>query len=191
MPPPYDPKSLRKTSSLLHALSGRRVLITGPSLHGVGRVIAHICSLHGAEVALADILSLDEVAAECRELGASRVVTCKFDAGLEGDSERMVKEVCGQMSGQVLDGIYLNHNAGCFAPMFKQNDLIGTARRLMRINFFAYAEIADAALPYLTTAARIHHDTTGGNEPSSIVVISSLAAEMPMLDTVSGRRNWN
>jgi NAD(P)-dependent dehydrogenase (short-subunit alcohol dehydrogenase family) len=173
----YSPRSLVASSSLRAALSQKRVLITGASLDGVGRIIAHLYSLHGAQVALADILPLDAVAEECRALGAARVVCCSFDAGKEGDSARMVKEIALKLGA--LDAVFLNHNAGCFAPMFEQPDLIGTARRLMRINFFSYAEIADAALPLLANAARARPR----GPKSSIVVISSLAAEMPMLDT--------
>ena len=99
MPPrrPYDPSQLRPRAALRRALAGRRVLITGPALDGVGRVLAHIHALHGAEVALADVLPLEAVAAECAALGAARVVACRFDAGVEGDSARMVREVCTQM----------------------------------------------------------------------------------------------
>lgn len=179
-PATYSPKSLSATPALRRALSRRRVLITGAALDGVGRIIAHIHSLHGAEVILADVLPLEAVADECRALGASRVVCAIFDAAKEGDSARMVGESVAQLTGGVLDAVYLNHNAGCFAPMFEQPDLIGTARRLMRINFFSYAEIADAALPLLTEAAR---GAPRGAPRSNIVVISSLAAEMPMLDT--------
>ena len=179
-PPAYTPASLVPTAALRRALDGRRVLITGAALDGVGRIIAHIHALHGAEVILADLLPLEAVADECRALGARRVVCAYFDAGKEGDSARMVTESVAQLSGGVLDAVYLNHNAGCFAPMFAQPDLVGTARRLMRIHFFSFAEIADAALPLLCSAAR---GAPRGAPRSNIVAISSLAAEVPMLDT--------
>jgi short-subunit dehydrogenase len=181
----YNPLALKPSTKLRAALANKRVLITGASLDGVGRVLAHIHALHGAEVVLADILPLDEVAGECRSLGAARVICCNFDAGLEGDSARMVRESVVKLSGGVLDAVYLNHNAGCFAPMFVQPDLVGTARRLMRINYFSYVEIADAALPFLADAAAATAATgkRGARTKSSIVVISSLAAQMPMLDT--------
>ena len=189
---------------LFSLLSSRRCLITGPSLEGgVGRILAHILSTNGAEVILADILPLEAVAEECRKLGAKRVICVQFDAGLEGDSARMVREGVAQLSGKVLDALFLNHNAGCFSPMLEQNDLIPLARRLMRINFFSYAEIEDTARPFLLEAARektVNSNTSTSSSifnvpfctcfrkkptsiPSSIVVISSLAAEVATLDT--------
>jgi NAD(P)-dependent dehydrogenase (short-subunit alcohol dehydrogenase family) len=169
--------TLTPRPALRAALAGRRMLVTGAALaDGVGRVLARILALHGASVALADVLPLEEVAAECRALGAPLVAACAFDAAKEGDSARMVGEACAALGGP-LDAIFLNHNAGCFAPMLEQPNLLGTARRLMAINFFSYAEIADAALPHLAAAARAR------GAPSSIVAVSSLAAELPMLDT--------
>ena len=184
-PPPYDPSRLRPRAALRRALAGRRVLITGPALDGVGRVLAHIHALHGAEVALADVLPLEAVAAECAALGAARVVTVRFDAALEGDSARMVREACAGLTGGLIDAVYLNHNAGVFCPMLEQPELVRTARRLMSINFFAYAEIADAAMPALLAAARAAGAGAGAGAapPSAIVAISSLAAALPMLDT--------
>jgi short-subunit dehydrogenase len=180
-PPPYDPRSLKPSAALRRALAGRRVLITGAALDGVGRILAHIHALHGAEVALADVLPLEAVTAECRALGAARVVACAFDAAREGEGARMVREACSQLSGGALDAVFLNHNIGVFAPMMQQPDLLGAMRRLMSVNFFAYAEIAHAAMPMLSAAARARGGARGA--ASSIVVISSLAAEMPMLDT--------
>jgi len=182
-PPPYDPSRLRPRAALRRALAGRRVLITGPALDGVGRVLAHIHALHGAEVALADVLPLEAVAAECAALGAARVVACRFDAALEGDSARMVREACAGVTGGALDAVYLNHNAGVFCAMLEQPELVKCARRLMAINFFSYAEIADAAMPFLLDAARAAGADKGAAAPSAIVAISSLAAAMPMLDT--------
>ena len=182
-PPPYDPSRLRPRAALRRALAGRRVLITGPALDGVGRVLAHIHALHGAEVALADVLPLEAVAAECAALGAKRVVVCRFDAALEGDSARMVREACAGLTGGNLDAVYLNHNVGVFCPMLEQPELVKTARRLMAINFFAYAEIADAAMPFLLAAARAAGADSGAAPPSAVVAISSLAAALPMLDT--------
>jgi NAD(P)-dependent dehydrogenase (short-subunit alcohol dehydrogenase family) len=194
--PPSPPSSL-PTSPLFSKLSSRRCLVTGPALDGVGRVLAHILSANGAEVLLADILPLETVAAECRALGAKRVICVQFDAGLEGDSARMVREGAAQFSEGVIDAIFLNHNAGCFSPMLEQKDLVPLARRLMRINFFSYAEIEDTARPLLlkaAQAAREKNSTTSSSSscfsrskhvwiPSSIVVISSLAAEVATLDT--------
>ena len=170
--PPLQPRA-----ALRAALAHRRVLVTGAALaDGVGRALAHILALHGAAVALADVLPLDDVAAECRALGATCVATCAFDAAAAGDSARMVGAACAALGGPI-DAVFLNHNAGCFAPMLQQPDLVATARRLMAINFFSYAEIADAALPHLAAAARAR------GAPSSVMAISSLAAELPMLDT--------
>lgn len=187
LPPPYNPfSSLKPSANLRTALAKKRVLITGASLDGVGRVLAHIHALHGAEIILADILPLDAVAEECRALGAALVICARFDAGQEGDSARMVHESVVKLTDGVLDAVYLNHNAGCFAPMFVQPDLVGTSRRLMRINYFSYVEIADAALPFLAdAAARKQERGPRGSRGlrSSIVVISSLAAQVPMLDT--------
>lgn len=163
-------------------------------------MIAHILSANGAEVLLADILPLETVAAECKSLGAKRVVCVQFDAGLEGDSARMVREGAAQLSGGVIDAIFLNHNAGCFSPMLEQKDLVPLARRLMRINFFSYAEIEDTARPLLIEAAREKKKNNassysssssssccfrsrGSFLPSSVVAISSLAAEVATLDT--------
>jgi len=53
----------------------------------------------------------------------------------------------------------------------------------MAINFFSYAEIADAAMPFLLAAARDRGADKGTAPPSAIVAISSLAAVLPMLDT--------
>ena len=183
----YDPTSLRPRAALRRALAGRRVLVTGAALDGVGRVLAHIHALHGAEVALADVLPLEAVAAECAALGAARVVACNFDAAVEGDSARMVREACAGLTGGGLDAVYLNHNVGVFCPMLEQSELVKTARRLMAINFFAYAEIADAAMPFLLAAAAAAAAGAGAGAgaapPSAIVAISSLAAVVPMLDT--------
>jgi len=169
--------AIQTRPALRAALANRRFLVTGAALaDGVGRALAHILAAHGAAVALADVLPLDDVAAECRALGAARVAACRFDAAAAGDSARMVAAAVDGLGGP-LDAVLLNHNAGCFAPMLAQPDLVGTARRLMAINFFSYAEIADAALPHLAAAARAR------GAPSSVVAVSSLAAELPMLDT--------
>ena len=155
------------------------MLITGASLEGIGRILAHIHSLHGAEVAIADLLPLEKAAEECRKLGAARVVCVQFDAGKEGDSIRMVEEVAAQMTGGVIDDLYLNHNLGVFSPMLEQKDLLETARRNTRVNYFGYIEIAHAAQPFLLDSARARDD----KKKSTIMVISSLAAAVPMLNT--------
>ena len=175
----YSPSTLRPRKALRVALEGQRVLITGAALaDGVGRILAHVHALHGSLIAVADIADLEPVAAECRALGAARVVAIAFDAGVEGDSARMVQAAAAALGG-TLDFLYLNHNAGVFSPMLQHPNLLGTARRLMAINFFSYAEAADAALPLLAAGACAR----GAARPSCIVAISSLAAEVPMLDT--------
>ena len=176
----YSPSSLRPRAALRAALEGRKVLITGAALaDGVGRILAHIHALHGALLALLDIADLEPVAAECRALGAARVVAIAFDAGVEGDSARAVRAAAAALGGD-LDLLYLNHNLGFFSPMLQHPNLLGTARRLMAVNFFSYAEAADAALPLLAAGARARGAAA---RPSCVVAISSLAAEVPMLDT--------
>ena len=171
--PPITPRK-----AWLPLLAGRRVLITGAAADGVGRQLALVLAAHGATLLLADVSPLDETAAAAAAAGAARVVPLRFDAGAEGDSARMVREGVAAAGG--LDFLILNHNAGCFSRMLEERDVVGTARRLMRINFFAYAEIADAALEPLLASARARGR---GGAKSGILAITSLAASVPMLQT--------
>lgn len=168
---------VKPRASWLPQLAGRRVLITGAAADGVGRQLAIVLGAHGATVLLADISPLDETAAAATAAGAPRVVQLRFNAGVEGDSARMVREGVDAVGG--LDFLILNHNLGCFSGMIDAPDVVGTARRLMSINFFSYAETADAAFQPLLESARAR----GGSAKSGILAISSLAAAMPMLNT--------
>jgi NAD(P)-dependent dehydrogenase (short-subunit alcohol dehydrogenase family) len=176
-------------------LQGKRVLITGPAARGIGRHIAHIYAIHGASVALADILPLDGVVEECRRLGSPTVVPLPFDAGKEGEGTRMTQAAAFALGG--LDIVVLNHTVGVFSAMCEDPNLLQAMRRNMAINFFGYAEIAHAAVPFLEasgregwTSARAAGARSGfcsssshPFRPSSLVVISTLAAKIPMLST--------
>jgi len=168
---------IQPRASWLPQLAGRRVLITGAAADGVGRQLALVLAAHKAILLLADIAPLDETAAAATAAGAPRVVQLRFNAGVEGDSARMVREGVDAVGG--LDFVVLNHNVGVFSGMLDAPDIMGTVRRLIAVNYFAYAEIASAAFEPLLASARAR----GGDAKSGIVAISSLAAAMPMLNT--------
>ncbi len=192
-PAPAPPPAVAPDRRLRAALSGWRVLITGPAA-GVGRALAHVYAAHGAHVALADIADTSAVEAECRALGAAGVVSAPFDAGKDGDGARMVAAVAAAWGGEI-DGVVLNHTIGVFGSVLDERDPAAVAARNMRINYLAYVEVQAAAMGPLLAAARARAAAAataaapggacrgGRARPSSIVAISSLAALLPMLNT--------
>jgi short-subunit dehydrogenase len=122
------------------------VVITGAS-KGIGAELARQLSAKGAKLVLAarSEKELEEVAAECRMLGAS-VVTVKADVSVERDCQAIV-------SGAViafgrLDTLVNNAGASMWAR-FEDIDDMSILKRLMDVNYMGAVYCTHHALPHL------------------------------------------
>lgn len=127
-------------------LKNRVVVITGAS-KGIGAELARQLAARGARLVLAarDEGALEQVATQCRALGAAAVVV-KMDVGSERDCQAL-------MSGAALafGGIdVLVNNAGMTMwARFEEVEDLAVLERIMRVNYMGSIYCTRHALPWL------------------------------------------
>jgi short-subunit dehydrogenase len=137
----------------------RAVLLTGAS-SGIGRALALELAREGARLALVarDAARLEEVAAECRALGAE-AVTLPADVGVEAEAVGIVERAVAALGG--LDLLLLNAGITMWSKVEEVTDH-SIFERLMRVNYLGAVWSTLAALPHLRARR------------GAIVVVSSL-----------------
>ena len=128
------------------AFAGKIVLITGAS-SGIGAELARQFAAAGARVVLAarDVQKLDEVAAECRTLGADAFVT-HVDVSAEASCKACIERAVQHFGG--LD--ILVNNAGVRSHgRFDAITDLSIFDTLMRVNFLGSVWCTAYALPHL------------------------------------------
>ena len=135
-------------------------LITGAS-KGIGAELARQMAAKGAKLVLAarNGKELDEVAAQCKALGAS-VITVKADVAVEHDCQAMVTEAL--LAFGRIDVLVNNAGMSMWAR-FEDIEDIEVLTRIMQVNYMGAVYCTRHALPHLRA--------TGGR----IVGVSSLA----------------
>ncbi|CAG8509392.1 26574_t:CDS:2 [Gigaspora margarita] len=142
------------------------ILITGAS-SGIGRSLAHVFSKQGSNLILCARREdyLINVANECRDHGATRVITVKCDVTNENDVSNLIKTV--EDSFDKLDCVILN--AGVTMGERFENIDYQIIKDIMDVNYFGSTNVAYKALNLLKK-------TKG----SRIVVVDSLAGVIPL-----------
>ncbi len=144
-------------------LEGRVVAITGAS-RGIGAELARQLAKDGAKLLLAarNEAELEEVAQECRQLGAA-VITVRADVTLPRHCQAIVSGAA--LGFGRLDVLVNNAGIGMVARFEDLEDL-AVLERLMQVNYLGAAYCTQYALPYLRESRGI------------IVAISSLTGLM-------------
>jgi short-subunit dehydrogenase len=141
-------------------LQGKRILITGAS-SGIGRALGCAAVLRGAQVALVARSAdrLNETVTQLRREGAT-AIAIPADVTVPGDRQRMFATVQQEFGG--LDILVNNAGVGAHGHFIDLDPEI--LRKVMEVNFFAYAENCRLAIPILES----------GDQPL-IVNVSSMA----------------
>jgi short-subunit dehydrogenase len=142
------------------AYAGKSIVLTGAS-SGIGRALALALAAQRPRLVLAarDAARLEEVALECRRLGAEALVV-PTDVSAEEECKRLVA-----LAADALGGIdVLVNNAG-ITMMARMDELADPAiyERLMRVNYLGCVYPTYYAMPHLKRAR------------GQIVVVASLA----------------
>lgn len=127
-----------------HNLSGKTIVITGAS-SGVGRAAATAFAQYETRLVLAARRTdaLDELAAECRELGAAvKVVTTDVS---DAKSVQVLAEAAQELGGRI--DVWVN-NAGVLAAGAFDETPIEVSEQVIRTNLMGYMHGAYAVLPY-------------------------------------------
>ncbi|CAG8458573.1 17331_t:CDS:2 [Gigaspora rosea] len=142
------------------------ILITGAS-SGIGRSLAHIFAKQGSNLILCARREdyLTNVANECRDHGATRVITVKCDVANENDVSNLIKTI--EDSFNKLDCVILN--AGVTMGERFENIDYQIIKDIMNVNYFGSTNVAYKALNLLKKTKK-----------SRIVVVDSLAGVLPL-----------
>jgi short-subunit dehydrogenase len=125
-------------------LNQKTIVITGAS-SGAGRAIALEFAIHGSKLVLAsrNLIALEEVAAECEQLGAQ--VRCVVtDVTVAGDMINLAAEA-DDFGGQI--DVWVN-NAGVLAAGTFEETPMEVHDQVIRTNLMGYLHGAHAVLPY-------------------------------------------
>ena len=128
------------------AFRGQAVIVTGASA-GIGKALALNLAYLGARVSLAArrVDRLEEVAAECRALGAE-VLVIQTDVADETQCKALIEKTVSAFGG--LD--MLINNAGLAAiALFDDFPDLSLFRHTMDVNFYGAVNCTYYALPYL------------------------------------------
>ncbi|MDB5248136.1 MAG: short-chain dehydrogenase [Segetibacter sp.] len=133
-----------KTTTNKEDLMDKTVVITGAS-SGAGRAAAIEFARHGAKLVLAsrNIEALDEVEAECREIGALALAV-KTDV-TNAEAMKKLAATAAEFGGTI--DIWIN-NAGVLAAGEFTETPIEVHEQVIRINLIGYLNGAHAVLPY-------------------------------------------
>ena len=173
-------------------MSARKVMVTGAST-GIGREVAlGYCRrhLHVAIVARRKA-QLEEVAEQCRALGAASVAVIDADLATEEGCRDAFSRTLGAFDGE-LDILVLNHIVAYFSwwlpptSDIEQQDIgaVGAileskgglqyAKKMMDVNALAYINLATMATPALLRSGRKHFSSGGGQ----IIVVGSMVGRV-------------
>lgn len=125
------------------------VVITGAS-KGIGAELARQLARQGARLALAgrDVAALEEVAAQCRALGA-RVEVSPADVAIQEDCRRLVESAVDAFGR--IDTLVNNAGATMWARFADIHD-VSTLARIMQVNYMGAVYCTHHALPHLTAS---------------------------------------
>ncbi|CAG8733914.1 16787_t:CDS:2 [Dentiscutata erythropus] len=137
------------------------ILITGAS-GGIGRSLAHVFAKQGSNLVLCARREeyLTNVANECREYGATKVITVKCDITNENEVSNLIKAT--EDSFNKLDCLILNAGVSMGEPFESISDY-KIIKDIMDVNYFGSTNVAYQALKLLKN-----------NKGSRIVVVDSL-----------------
>jgi len=137
-------KRYQQTLAPKQDLSEKTVVITGAS-SGAGRAAAMEFARHGAKIILAsrNMAALDEVEAECREMGALALAV-QTDV-TDAQAMRKLAETANEFGGSI--DIWIN-NAGVLAAGEFTETPVTVHDRVIRTNLLGYLHGAYAVLPY-------------------------------------------
>jgi short-subunit dehydrogenase len=125
---------------------GRTIVVTGASV-GIGRALCRVLAPQRPRLVLAsrDQAKLDEVAAECRALGAETLVV-PTDVGVEEQCRALVERTVARFGA--LDVLVNNAGLSMWARFDELADL-SIYERIMRVNYLGCVWLTHAALPHL------------------------------------------
>jgi short-subunit dehydrogenase len=125
---------------------GRTVVVTGASV-GIGRALCRALAAQRPKLVLAarDEAKLEEVAAECRAMGAQTLVA-PTDVSVEAECRGLVERAVGHFGG--LDVLVNNAGLSMWARFDELTDL-SIYERIMRVNYLGCVWLTHAALPHL------------------------------------------
>jgi short-subunit dehydrogenase len=125
---------------------GKTVVVTGASV-GIGRALCLALAPQRPRLVLAsrDEAKLEEVAGECRALGAEALVV-PTDVGVEAQCRALVARAVAQFGG--LDVLVNNAGLSMWARLDELSDL-SIYERIMRVNYLGCVWLTHAALPHL------------------------------------------
>ena len=125
---------------------GKTIVVTGASV-GIGRAFCRVIAPQRPRLVLAsrDEAKLEEVAAECRTLGAQAIVV-PTDVGVESQCRALVERAVAHFGG--LDVLVNNAGLSMWARLDELNDL-SIYERIMRVNYLGCVWLTHAALPHL------------------------------------------
>jgi NADP-dependent 3-hydroxy acid dehydrogenase YdfG len=129
----------------VHALPGRRILVTGAS-SGVGAATAAACVRAGARVALL-ARRADRIHGLAGDLGEAAVAT-PADVRDEDEVRRAVSQAAERLNG--LDGVVNAAGINWAAPL--ADGTVAQWRDMLETNLLGAFTVTQAALPHLTTA---------------------------------------
>jgi short-subunit dehydrogenase len=140
--------------------AGKAVVVTGAS-SGIGRALCLELEKQRPRLALAarDGARLEEVAEQCRALGAEALVV-KADVASEADCRSLVARAAEAFGA--IDALVNNAGMGMIARLDELNDL-SVYERLIRVNYLSCVYLTHAALPHLKKSKGL------------VVVVASLA----------------
>lgn len=144
-------------------LLNKCVVITGAS-DGIGRALAERLATHQTRLVLAarNRSKLDEVAIQCRALGAS-VIVVPTDVAVETDCKALIDAACSEF-GEI--DILVNNAGISMWALFQEVENLDFFHRIMQVNYMGAVYCTYYALPHL--------QNTGG----LIVAVSSLTGKM-------------
>jgi short-subunit dehydrogenase len=128
---------------------GRTIVVTGASV-GIGRALCRTLASQRPRLVLAsrDEAKLEEVAAECRALGAEALVV-PTDVGVEAQCRSLVERAVAHFGA--LDVLVNNAGLSMWARFDELTDL-SIYERIMRVNYLGCVWLTHAALPHLKKA---------------------------------------
>lgn len=132
-------------------LQGKVALVTGAA-RGIGRGIATELARAGCDVAIGDLLHIDEIASAAKETVAQiealgrRALAVQCDVGQQADCEGLVASAIAQLGG--LHIVVSNAGVMNIAPVMETRP--EDWERVLRVNTTGTFLICRAALPHLT-----------------------------------------
>ena len=152
---------------------GRFALVTGAA-SGMGRATAMMLAAEGANVALCDLNSSEDVVTEVKAAISSKssaiVASFEFDAR-DAHSITVLAERVLAWSGGRLDILVNNAGVACFAALESDSEYDKAWELCMAVNVTAQQRLSRALLPALLRSGRTMANGSGGGR---IINISSM-----------------